>query len=623
MSSPRLSVVAICGGGACGLAVALHLLRENRSTKCISHIYMYEKRQRIGSGLAYSESSGAAILNMSADTMGLYESEPTHFAGWVASNRQRFQGIRYPPRHVYGDYAAALFDAAEQDAGRQGVDLRVVPRELVRASRNGTETFLLVDDEGGTLEADRLVLALGNFPSCTQPGLADHPRYFDCPWPLRRLDVIPPTAAVCVLGTRLSGIDAALHLEANGHRGPIYLASRTGRLPGVQGLGGAAYQGRYALHLLARDLESRPGPSSAQELSRKFGLFMEDLGVQDWESFFRIKDPAHRLAQDVAAAEHGTARWRALPDAAAPMFERYWNCLSISDRAAFLQDYNSLWYAFVHAMPHDNAVRLQRLIHRGKVKVLTAESDVIEQSGRGFVVTACGERIVADFLIGATGIEQKASRIPSRLAQSLLSSQIMEEHPLGGFSVDQHTLESTSTKGIFAIGSLTAGVHFYTNGIDRNRLHASRIARHITGQIVPRRPGHVAIVLTGDPPSWVPGFKITKVMARMLERHLIPFCYHVTGHACSTRQLESSERHANEARPIFHDAEDVCAFSDEMLGGWVKTNGLLAQCFDSFGEPFHVALKHHYIDIGLLLGDRPTVQGRNSSVQVLKGYLIG
>lgn len=219
------TTVAICGGGACGLAVLLCLLEEVKKAKRSYHIFLFEKHSRIGPGLAYSKGCGNAIINMRADTMGLYASDPLHFTRWVRSNRPEFGENQYPPRHVYRDYLSSLFDSATHDAASQSISLDVIHQEIVEAVRRD-DAFQLSDDCGQCWIVDKAVLALGNFPHCFQQGLTRQRGYFASPWPLSQLDQIPPTSNVCIVGSRLSGVDAAFHLTENGHKGVIYIASR-------------------------------------------------------------------------------------------------------------------------------------------------------------------------------------------------------------------------------------------------------------------------------------------------------------------------------------------------------------------------------------------------------------
>ncbi|SPO01978.1 uncharacterized protein DNG_04651 [Cephalotrichum gorgonifer] len=477
-SNPIPISVAICGGGACALALLIRLLEEMRHTESIGRIYIYESLARVGPGATYSEGSGNAIINQAAESMGLHESDPLHFVRWVESTYPQFKGDRYPPRHVYGSYLASLFASAQLDAASRGLALEIIRGEIVDL-RHSTHAFVLQDNHGRSISVDKVVLALGNFPRHSQPHLAAHPGYFGTPWPLYHLDNIPRDSRVCVVGTRLSGIDAAFHLVDNGHTGPIYLVSRGGRLPTVQGLSSVPDQYKGVLESLASRLEERSEPISLRDLSDQL---VRNVDVRDWPDVLHTNDPLRQLSQDMLAAEKGEISWRSVADSACPVLERYWNILEMSERVAFIKNWGSLWNTFIHAMPHANACRLQNLLRDGRVQAMNF--DVIQCQQSGFTISSSKRRLHADIVIEATGIELDVTRIQTLLLTSLVSSEILEAHPLGGFSVDQNTLESTTTPGLYVIGSLTSGVHFYTTGIDRNITHASRIARHLIGKTV-------------------------------------------------------------------------------------------------------------------------------------------
>ncbi len=69
---PKTTDIAIVGGGASGLAVAIQLVKQIKGGyKQIVSITLIEKREKIGPGLAYSDASTGLILNMHSDTMGL------------------------------------------------------------------------------------------------------------------------------------------------------------------------------------------------------------------------------------------------------------------------------------------------------------------------------------------------------------------------------------------------------------------------------------------------------------------------------------------------------------------------------------------------------------------------
>src|SRR4029077_9362641 len=88
-------------------------------------------------------------------------------------------------------------------------------------------------DDGGHVEADRVVLALGNLtPRAPHAALKTAgPRYVRAPWAHRALAAIEHDEPVLLVGSGLTAVDVALTLAGRGHRGPIDALSRHGLLP--------------------------------------------------------------------------------------------------------------------------------------------------------------------------------------------------------------------------------------------------------------------------------------------------------------------------------------------------------------------------------------------------------
>ncbi|KAI1159891.1 FAD-NAD(P)-binding-domain-containing protein [Nemania serpens] len=594
--SPDLIRIAIGGGGACCLAILLCLVEQAGRGYPIQSIHVFEKNSDVGPGLAYTKNARNAIINMRADTMGLKASDSLHFSRWVKSHCPQYAGQQYPPRHLYGDYLVSVFDMVVSKAAVQGITLDVIHQELVEALPADGK-FHLLGDQGRRLTVDRVVLALGNFAAGSQHHLSDSPGYIDNPWRFEDLDRIPSKSPVGIVGSRLSGIDAAFRLMENGHEGSIYLLSRGGRLPKVQGREHARpYGNHHGLYVLARDLERLgPAPENYLTLLHSFRLFADQLGIKDWSDFLREKDPLEELSHDIAASEKGLVHWRSLADSTAPMLERLWNSLTPEHQTDFMTDWGSIWYTYVHAVPLENAQRLQKLLAKDQLRI-SKFSEIIRSTG-GFTITLPTHDIYTEYIVEASGLEGNASDIKSPLIRSLLSSRVLEEHHAGGFSVNQRTLESTTTRGLYVIGSLTTGVHFYTNGIDCNVRHAAQIARHLVGKPV-HPPAHVALILAAESTRLWSGL-LHDVAQKMLTRHLIPFIY-----PAASGMLESDTA------------------SDMTLNALREQFGILVHSYQMLDASFLTVLQRHHIDMCLLHSGEIALDLNVSSLYELRRNLI-
>ncbi len=98
-------VIAIIGGGFCGVALTTRLLRL--SAPGTTRIVIVEPRAELGAGVAYATRDYPYPLNVAAGQMSLDGTAPQDFLEFA-----RGQGINatagdYLPRQVYGEYLRA------------------------------------------------------------------------------------------------------------------------------------------------------------------------------------------------------------------------------------------------------------------------------------------------------------------------------------------------------------------------------------------------------------------------------------------------------------------------------------------------------------------------------------
>lgn len=111
--------IAIIGGGFSGVMVAIHLLQKaNHSLQ----IYLIERRNQLGEGIAYSTPLDHHLLNVPAGKMSAFVDQHDNFLQWM--------NIHYPDklitdktfvtRKFYSEYLRSILQDAEQKA-RAGV----------------------------------------------------------------------------------------------------------------------------------------------------------------------------------------------------------------------------------------------------------------------------------------------------------------------------------------------------------------------------------------------------------------------------------------------------------------------------------------------------------------------
>ena len=224
-------VIAIIGGGFTGAAVAYRLAQ---GLKVDARIVIYEPRAIVGAGLAYDTADPVHRINVPATRMSLIPGDEAHFPAWLSATGALAddpdaltpKGHAFARRRDFGRYVAAQLEPL---LALGAVEHRRVPVRTVSASG---DRWRLIDDTGGQIEADIVVLATSH-PAPPAPGFIDQALggargyVADATRP-GALDAIGPDDRVLVVGTGLTASDVIASLDAAGHRGPIAAISRRG-----------------------------------------------------------------------------------------------------------------------------------------------------------------------------------------------------------------------------------------------------------------------------------------------------------------------------------------------------------------------------------------------------------
>ncbi|MFD2648491.1 FAD/NAD(P)-binding protein [Devosia albogilva] len=433
--------IIIIGGGASGVLLAAHLLRDGGMGVRVTVI---ERRGEFGVGLAYSAMQRDHKVNVPARNMSAFADQPDHFRAWLVSRGYDPgpDGWWFAPRRLYGSYLGSLLEEVGRAArGR----LLIVNGEAmaVRETERGISTHLT---DGRVLEADLAVLALGHE---TQParskGLAvraGSPQ--DTP--------IDPDDPVIILGSGLSMVDAWLSLAAAGHRGDILVVSRNGLLP----------QAHHDVPPLQFAAETVPTGKSIVTFLRWF------RGQLD------------------ATIERG-GDWRSVVDALRPHSQSIWQNWSERSRRQFLAHARPLWNVHRHRLPPELHDRMTAAIASGQMELIAGYFLDIAKADKGVVATIrrrgskTTERIAVSRVYDCGGVSVDVAASSNPVLHDLVSSGRARPDPLRiGLDVSQDCAVSdaagkTSSR-LFAIGPLTRGRLWEIEAIPDIRIQAAELA---------------------------------------------------------------------------------------------------------------------------------------------------
>ncbi|KAB8237603.1 FAD/NAD(P)-binding protein [Aspergillus alliaceus] len=572
---PNMVDVSIIGSGTSAVAIAAQVVNKSISNEKVRSIVLIEKGEHPGTGLAYSKACEGTFVNGHPSTMGVFARDPEGFLRWMSEQGQEYRGSP-PTRERFGEYLQDQLAQTVHAADKLGIEVRIIKDETVDVvDLDGRYEVILKDSS--PIVSRQVVLAIGDFPKQIYSKMSHFPGYLGAPWPLQKLNRISPDATVAVVGTSLTAVDIALRLAENGHRGKICLFSRNGRLPKVKGPSPAlaVFRNQHILHKLARDLEQNPH-NAFETIITTMAAELEKINWLHRFSMKQLNGPKSELEADIAAAENGHMEWLAVLHATGTVLERYWNALSLEERTTFNEKYASVWYLYRNAMPLHNGKQLHALMLAGQLQVLSKPT--VSWDGDYFVVKSGEETIQSSFLVEACGLEHNPYAIESPLLHRLMDSKLLRPHEAGGVSVDFWTLEAT--KNFHVIGSLTRGVHFYTNSVRRIAAHAERVADTIIGNRV-CRPQHVALFI-GSLNAYLN--VLPKLIPRLLDNNHVPFVF-VT--ASVVKSLSAIERYLNGSGP------------QVALPDLQSRYGVFTMEIDSSGPSLLKALKSSHIDVGL------------------------
>lgn len=315
---------------------------------------------------------------------------------------------------------------------------------------------------------------------------------------MRDYEQIKPDKTVCILGTRLTAVDAALKLKNMNHKGKIIMASRSGLLPTVFGKDISSYTLKHITTKTLSELKnSSGGYLKLGELAYLFGKKLNELtDNKDYLISLPIssKDISSIdwINNEIIDAEKGASSVQQVLFALYPLTATLWSMLSYEDQARFLNDYNSLLNNYLAAFPLDNAYKIKEMLSSGYIEVC-GNLTKVEYSGRQFNVHVGNDEIrTFDYLINTTGPGYDPTKVV--LFKKMLDRGLISKHSFGGIQVDFNTFQVISGEGkinqhLFAIGELTRGVCLLTSELGIITAQANQVTAHLVNQLVGDRVG--------------------------------------------------------------------------------------------------------------------------------------
>ncbi|WP_294196400.1 FAD/NAD(P)-binding protein [uncultured Sphingomonas sp.] len=413
--------VAIVGGGFSGALLAINLLRHDgpRAT-------LVERRPaQLGRGVAYSAAHEDHLLNVRAANMSALPDDPDHFVRWLAHNALGDR-TTFVPRRVYGRYLREMLDDA---AARHPHRLTLVEDAVCAVTTRGDAQVATLAG-GGTLSADAIVLALGNLPPHTPPGLdpAALPPgvYRGDPWAGDIAAGLGDGDTVVLVGSGLTAVDAALLLDSSGFGGRILAISRRGLAP-------------------RRHADAPPHPGLSERPAATLSHLLRHVRTRS-----------------------ATLGWRAAVDELRPVTQMMWGAADAATRARFLRHLRPWWDVHRHRLAPAVADRIEALMAGGRLEVAAGKLVAAHADGGHALLDwrPRGERAVrrtrAARIVNCTGPQGDLLRSDEPLLRDLLAHGMIRPDALRiGLEVDAQSrvvaADGRVHEHLYAIGPMTRG----------------------------------------------------------------------------------------------------------------------------------------------------------------------
>ncbi|GAO39160.1 hypothetical protein SCH01S_28_00180 [Sphingomonas changbaiensis NBRC 104936] len=435
--------VAIVGGGFSGTLLAINLLRHDGP-----RVTLIERRQdQLARGVAYGSARPDHLLNVRAGGMSAFPDDPAHFERWLgarAAGRSPF--VR---RRLYGLYLRELLAQVAADTDHR---LRVIHGEVTDVIE-ADGRLRLVMDEAPAIEADTVVLSVGNLPPAIPTGVGlealDGGAYVDDPWSLGPDGAPDIRGRTLLIGTGLTAVDVLLDLDGRGLAGEVFALSRRGLLARAHDLGQPAVTAA-----------ALPDARRLSQLTRRVRMRARAIG------------------------------WRSAIDELRPVTHQLWWRADHATRRRFLRHLRPYWDVHRHRLAPEAMQRVQGIEAAGRFRAEAGQLLGVERSPDGLNVrwrprgTSEVRTLQVDRIINCTGVHGDLSRSDQPLLQNLVGRGVIRPDRLGlGIDTDAacRTVDAAgvANRSLYCIGPMTRGAFWEMTAVPDLRRQAWMIARRL------------------------------------------------------------------------------------------------------------------------------------------------
>jgi uncharacterized NAD(P)/FAD-binding protein YdhS len=336
---------------------------------------------------------------------------------------------------------------------------RFIRGEVTDVDVEDDSATVLVDDEK-RFPADRVVLALGNFPP-RQPPIANRSalyskRYIRNPWDPGVLDAIARDDSVFLIGTGQTSVDQAIALRRRGHDGRIIALSRRGLLPMAHGT-----------------------------FAESYDAFVDE--IRDTGTIRGIFGSVRRHLERAAALQIDR---RAVIDSLRPDTQALWAGLAEDEKRRFLRHVFRYWEIIRSRIPPESEAVIDAMRATGQLDIVAGRLRDLVDNGTAmdvhYVPRGSDDCIVepAAWVLNCVGPESDYGRIEQPLVGNLLQRGLIRPGParLGIDALPSGAIvgrDGVESEYLYTLGSTMKGVLWEVLAVPEIRLQAEQLAHRL------------------------------------------------------------------------------------------------------------------------------------------------
>jgi uncharacterized NAD(P)/FAD-binding protein YdhS len=440
--------IGIVGGGFTGAMLAIHICRESQVSR---EITIFEPRDKLGAGVAYSSNDPDHRLNGPIELFVPFEDTPHHFQDWYAASAKpdpdaaAQSGFVFPRRECVGDYMQQLVDE-HRGANASNSTIEHVKKQIIdlQSESEGVSVFA---DDGQCFDFDIVFICVAHEKPQLPKQLAaisGDPRVVVDPWDLASISQLPANSDLLIIGSALTTADVIATLLRRGHTGRITAVSRHGLRPREQGK-------LERIQLYRGGTFDRPPPFLDRHCFPETAL-----------------DIVRMLRADIEILSRDGREWHIAFDLFREALPTIWRHLSLKERKRALHHLSTFYDVHRFRIAPQNEDIISAAEKTGQIDFIKARLCTAEASPDGlhvdFILREQGQlhHRIFDGIVNCTGPDASVRRSPNPIVKALVDRGLAMPEPTGvGFDVNDDCMSvpgnGEPTPKVRILGPMTRG----------------------------------------------------------------------------------------------------------------------------------------------------------------------